>query len=117
MNKMSIFKDAIIVLLIIIIGFLVFSLFDSKEVVKVPKELLHQIDSLKKENIILQNKLKSEDSTISNYKLQIEILDSMLVYNRMKIDTTNKKSHSTIIKIKGYKDNEVDSFFKDRYNY
>jgi len=117
MNKINIFKDAIIVLLIIIIGFLLFSLFDSKEVVKVPKELLHQIDSLKKENLILQNKLKSLDSSITDYKLQIDILDSMLVYNRVAIDTTNKKSHNTITKVKGYKDNEVDSFFKDRYNY
>ena len=93
--------------------------FMDKEVpkVEIPYELTHKIDSLKAENVRLQLEAEAYDSVIDRYKLQIDMLDSEIVFNHNRLDTAKKKAGIKINKVKGYTPDEVDSFFKDRYNY
>jgi len=94
-------------------------LFIEKEVpkVEIPYSITHTIDSLNAENVKLQRETKLLDSMIERYKFQISLLDSEIVFNQSKFDTAKKKASIKIKKVKGYTPDEVDSFFKYRYNY
>ena len=114
------FKNISLIIVSAIILFIVAHfVFMDKEVpkVEIPYELTHKIDSLKAENVRLQLQIKGYDSTINRYKIQIDILDSEIVFNHSRLDTAKKKAGIKINKVKGYTPDEVDSFFKDRYNY
>jgi predicted PurR-regulated permease PerM len=116
MNKI---KDiAIIILFLTVVSAVIYFLYTKEpSSVVIPQELIHQIDSLKAKNSELEQNAKAFDSIINRYNLQIELLDSEIVYNQTKIDTAKKKISIKINKVKGYTSDEVDSFFKDRYNY
>lgn len=120
MNTMTTIKNiGFIILAAIILLIIAEFLFIDKPTseVVIPQSITYQIDSLKAKNAELEKSAKSFDSIINNYKLQISILDSEIVYNQYRMDTVKKKASSTITKVKNYSDNEVDSFFKDRYKY
>ena len=117
---MNNFKNISLIILSAIILFIVAQfLFIDKDVpkVEIPYELTHKIDSLKAENIKLQLQAEAYDSVINRYKIQIDMLDSEIVFNHSKFDTAKKKAGIKINKVKGYTLDEVDSFFKDRYKY
>jgi hypothetical protein len=117
---MNNFKNISLIVVSAIILFIIAQfLFIEKEVpkVEIPYQLTHTIDSLNAENAKLQRETKSLDSIIERYKFQISILDSEIVFNQSKFDTAKKKAGIKINKVKGYTLDEVDSFFKDRYNY
>jgi hypothetical protein len=118
MINIKLVKEIAVGLLILFIGYLIIvSIPTTKSSVVIPQELIHQIDSLKAKNSELEQNAKAFDSIINRYNLQIELLDSEIVYNQTKIDTAKKKISIKINKVKGYTSDEVDSFFKDRYNY
>jgi hypothetical protein len=85
--------------------------------VEVPYELIHRIDSLTAENVKLQTEVKSLDSIVSRYKIQIDMLDSQIVFNQINFDLAKKKAGDKGNKVKSYTPTQVDSFFKDRYDY
>ena len=117
---MNNFKNISLIIVSAIILFIVAQfLFIEKDVpkVEIPYELTHQIDSLSAVNAKLELEAKSFDSIITRYKTQIDMLDSQIVFNQGRFDTAKKKASTTIKKVKGYTLDEVDSFFKDRYNY
>jgi hypothetical protein len=117
---MNNFKNISLIIVSAIILFIVAQfLFIDKDVpkVEIPYELTYEIDSLKVENTRLEMEAKSFDSVISRYKLQIEMLDSEIVFNQGRFDTAKKKAGIRIKKVKSYTLDEVDSFFKDRYKY
>jgi hypothetical protein len=80
-------------------------------------KLIHTIDSLNAENAKLKLQAKSYDSIITMYKIQISMLDSQIVLNQSKFDTAKEKAGNKSNKVKSYTLSQVDSFFKDRYNY
>jgi len=108
--------EVIIGILILIFGYFIIKVSIPKPVV-MPQELLQQIDSLKTKNAELEQTTKTLDSTIENYKFQISILDSQIVGIETKTVVIKEKAHETSTKVKKYKNDEVDSFFKDRYKY
>lgn len=114
------FKNISLIIVSVIILFIVAHfVFMDKEVpkVEIPYELTHRIDSLTAVNAKLELEAKSFDSVITRYKFQISMLDSEIVFNEGRLDTAKKKAGIKINKVKGYTPDEVDSFFKDRYNY
>jgi len=113
-NKISLIIVGAIILFIVA-QFLFIEKSISK--VEIPYQITRTIDSLKSENIKLELQAKSYDSVIITYKLQINILDSQIVVNQSKFNTFKRNANIKSDKVKKYTLTQVDSFFKDRYNY
>jgi hypothetical protein len=113
-------KNVSLIIVSVIILFIIAQfLCIEKDVPKleIPYQLTHTIDSLNAENAKLELQAKAYDSIIKRYKIQIEMLDSEIVFNQSKFDSAKKKAGDKGNKVKGYTPNQVDSFFKDRYHY
>jgi hypothetical protein len=99
----------------LIVMYLMIYVFTPKQ--ELPLEYKHALDSLNRANADLIAKQKEIDSTISAYKNQIDSLD--LAIENIDIKKTEIHNHYQILGDKASKYNtaQIDSFFKDRYNY
>lgn len=77
----------------------------------------NQIDSLAKVNAELQNKLTGLDSTLKAYEDAIIELDTRLQGIHDKKKSINNYYTEKRKKTVKYTNEELDNFFKDRYNY
>ena len=84
---------------------------------ELPLEYKHALDSLNRANAELITKQKQIDSAIASYQKQIFDLDYAI--NNIQTKKTEIHNHYQIIneKVGKYTPNQVDSFFKSRYNY
>jgi hypothetical protein len=84
---------------------------------KMPIEYKSVIDSLTKANVELQQKQKIVDSAITKYQTQIYDLDYKLSNIKEKTTIIKEIQHNIIQQTHHYNSNQIDSFFKVRYNY
>jgi hypothetical protein len=84
---------------------------------QLPLEYKHALDSLNRANAELIIKQKQIDSAIASYQSQIHDLDYAI--SNIQTKKTEIHNHYQIIneKVGKYTPNQVDSFFKSRYNY
>ena len=76
-----------------------------------------QLDSLTKQNTALQSRQAELDSIAKGYQIEIYNLDYKLS-NIKEVRTVVKEYyHDASGKVRRYNKNEVDSFFRNRYNY
>lgn len=83
----------------------------------IPLDLKYRIDSLSKANLDLKNQVSIRDSSIAFYKDSIITLNDK--YDSIDDVKTNisKQYQKINSKIGKYTSTQVDSFFKQRYNY
>ena len=84
---------------------------------KMPAELKASIDSLTAANKRLMESQQHMDSAIANYNTEVTKVDSQI--NHIKTQTTIVNKYYTDLgqQVDHYQPTQLDSFFKDRYNY
>jgi hypothetical protein len=99
----------------LIVMYLMIYVFTPKS--ELPLEYKHALDSLNRANAELVIKQKQIDSAIASYQKQIFDLDYAI--SNIQTKKTEIHNHYQIIneKVGKYTPNQVDSFFKSRYNY
>jgi len=99
----------------LILMYLMIYVFTPKS--ELPLEYKHALDSLNRANAELIAKQKQIDSAITSYQSQIHDLDYAI--SNIQTKKTEIHNHYQIIneKVGKYTPNQVDSFFKSRYNY
>ena len=115
-DKVSLFGIIGIIILIILVAIAV----KKKDVEPVsPKEEFIQnvIDSAAKDNVDLQAKQTTLDSIAHSIDDKLNILDGKLNKVKNKETIIREYYHDRISKPGTYTPQQVDSFFKDRYNY
>lgn len=84
---------------------------------QIPLEYKIQIDSLSKVNNTLIERQKQTDSIISIYEGKIDQIDYKLDNIKEKTTIVKEYYHGQISSINNYVPQQIDSFFKNRYNY
>lgn len=90
-------------------------LFTKKE--HAPVELQAAIDSLTKANAILIQRQKQLDSTIKAYDERVSRIDGQISGVKQRTTIIKEYYHDQIQAVGLYNLTQVDSFFKQRYNY
>lgn len=84
---------------------------------EIPQDLKNKIDSLTKVNSVLQEKQKSIDSTISKYQEKVNEVDFQIDNIKEKTTIIREYYHEISKEVGTYNNQQIDSFFKKRYNY
>jgi uncharacterized protein YacL len=116
-KKSNLIPTVISIIVGIILVYMGVQFFGKKETIKEPSIILQHIDSLKEEQVKLQEAQRKLDSANYNYDISISILDAKI--DSIKEKTVIVKDHyiNIIPKTRKYSPKEVDTFFKKRYNY
>ena len=84
---------------------------------QIPADLKASIDSLTVVNKKLMKSQEHMDSTISTYNSKIEQIDTRIGHIKSQTTIINKYYNDLGQQVDQYTPNQVDSFFKKRYNY
>jgi len=84
---------------------------------KMPTEIKASIDSLTAANKKLIESQQHMNNTINSYKLKLNILDSQIDNIKNKTIIINKYYNDLGQQVDQYVPYQIDSFFKQRYNY
>lgn len=84
---------------------------------QIPVDLKASIDSLTLMNKKLMESQQRMDSTISTYNSKIEQIDTRISHIKNQTTIINKYYNDLGQQVDQYTPNQVDSFFKKRYNY
>ena len=108
-------KTALVILASLALLYLVVFLTTKKE--QIPVELQTKIDSLTKVSAVLAEKQRSIDSTIKLYQTKVDDVDIRIANIKQRTIIIKKYYHKRTQVISTYTPTQIDSFFKDRYNY
>jgi hypothetical protein len=110
-------KPVLYIIGILLIIYYIAPIFTGGDKFKENTEVLKAIDSLKQETIKLEQHQAYLDSLSQEYELKIVDVDDRI--SNIKSGTTIIKEyhHDRIKNSTNYNSTQVDSFFKDRYNY
>ena len=84
---------------------------------KMPKELKASIDSLTTANKKLMESQQHMDSTITAYESKVEQIDNSISHIKNQTTIVNKYYNDLGQQVDQYQPTQIDSFFKQRYNY
>lgn len=115
--KINILPIFIIVMIIALLVYVAVSISTSVQKFKEPKELIHKVDSLQKQNDSLKNSLIDLYNINDDYEVKIDSLNIQIDSLEKLVSGVKKVHHNTIGKVRKYNDTQVDSFFKSRYKY
>ena len=83
--------------------------------VKIPQNLLNNIDSLKAENAKLKESQKKLDSLAVLYDNQLKEIDIRISKIKEKTTIIREYYHNKIIEVDKYSKKEIEDFLKNRY--
>ena len=84
---------------------------------QMPKEYKDAIDALNKANKELVERQKQIDSTIKVYETEVKQVDYQIDNIKEKTTIIKEYYHEQSVAASNYTPTQVDSFFKNRYNY
>jgi septal ring factor EnvC (AmiA/AmiB activator) len=84
---------------------------------KIPKELKASIDSLTIVNKKLMDSQQHMDSAIVAYEAEINQIDNHISHIKSQTTVVNKYYNDLGQQVDQYQPTQIDSFFKQRYNY
>ena len=108
-------KPALFVVAGLFIMYLMIYLFTPKP--QIPLEYKHALDSLNRISIELVEKQKKSDSIISEYQMKVNEVDLKISNIKEKTTVVREYYYEKQKQIDKYTPTQIDSFFKNRYNY
>jgi hypothetical protein len=117
LEKPSLVRPLLIIAGILLLLFIVISIATKKEKHVENPYIKAQIDSLAKANDSLRIKQAKLDSTSAEYQIQIDNLDWKVQNVGEKKTVIREYYHEKVKEPARYTPQQVDSFFKKRYNY
>jgi uncharacterized coiled-coil DUF342 family protein len=84
---------------------------------RMPKDMKATIDSLTKANAAYQEKQNALSESIDSFKTQVNKVDFEIDNIKEKTTVVKEYHHEIIEKVDHYDPTEIESFFKQRYNY
>jgi hypothetical protein len=84
---------------------------------QIPLEYKHALDSLNRVSIELAKKQKQSDSIINLYQIKVDEVDFKIKNIKEKTTIVREYYHEKTKEVNKYTPSQIDSFFKNRYNY